>query len=525
MGSNNRTALIIGAGPAGLTACLELLRRTDIHPIVVEKTSSIGGISRTVEYKGNRIDIGGHRFFSKSRRVMDWWLDIFPLQGKPAADDIVLNRQVPLSRLPDAPDPEQEDRVMLYRNRVSRILFMRKFFDYPVSLNIRTLKGLGFLRTVKIGTSYMRSRLMPLPEKNLEDFFINRFGRELYRIFFKDYTEKVWGLPCRMIAPEWGAQRIKGVSVMKAVTHAFKKAFVTDRSVRQRSTETSMIEHFLYPKLGPGHFWQECASIAEKKGAEIRMLNEVVSVSGDGGKINSVRIRQISGEKEYELKPDLVFSSMPVRELIGRFAGYVPENVRRTAQGLLYRDFITVGLLLRKLRIENNSGIAAMKGLIPDNWIYIQENDVKVGRIQFFNNWSPYLVKDREKVWIGMEYFTADGDVLWNMRDDRLSALGAAEAQKLGFIEKDDIIDSVVVRSPKAYPAYFGTFGDFDRIRSFTDGFEDLFLIGRNGMHRYNNQDHSMLSAMVAVDNVVRGSVSKDNIWAINTEKEYHEKE
>ena len=520
-----KTAIIIGAGPAGITAGYELSKRTDIKTIILERTDFIGGISRTVEYKGNRIDIGGHRFFSKSEKVMDWWLNIFPLQGKPSKDDILLERKVTLSELEGAPDPEKEDKVMLSRERVSRIFFKRQFFDYPVSLSFKTLKGLGFFNVIKIGISYLYVQMFPVkPEKNLEDFFVNRFGKVLYRIFFKDYTEKVWGLACRKIDPAWGAQRVKGVSILKAIEHAVKSKFCSDSSISQEGTETSLIEKFLYPKYGPGQFWTECAEKIKEAGGEILLNCNVTRLIIDGDKVASVVYTDSKTGEQKTLKADHVLSTMPVKTLVESFGKDVPENVKEVAAGLAYRDFITVGLLLRKLKKSNTTGTRTLNDIVPDNWIYIQEQDVKIGRIQIFNNWSPYMVAEDGKVWIGLEYFCNEGDKFWGMTDPEICEFAAAEAAKINMIELSDVVDQVVVRSPKAYPAYFGTYKRLEEIKVFADKIENLFLIGRNGMHRYNNQDHSMLSAMAAVDNIVKGVTTKDNIWEVNAEKEYHEK-
>ena len=520
-----KTVVIIGAGPAGITAGYELAMRTDFKLIILERTDSIGGISRTVEYKGNRIDIGGHRFFSKSEKVMKWWLDIFPLQGKPSKDDILLERDVILSELDGAPNPEKEDKVMLSRERVSRIFFKRQFFDYPISLSFKTLTGLGFLNVVKIGLSYLFVQLFPVnPEKNLEDFFVNRFGKVLYRIFFKDYTQKVWGLPCSKIDPDWGAQRVKGVSILKAIEHAVKSRFSRDRSITQEGTETSLIEKFLYPKFGPGQFWTECARRIKDKGGEILFNCNVERLIFDGDSIDSVVYIDSKTDEDKILKADYVLSTMPVKTLVESLGKDVPRNVKEVADGLAYRDFITVGLLLKKLKKTKDIGIQTSNGIIPDNWIYIQEHDVKIGRIQIFNNWSPYMVADDENIWIGLEYFCNENDKFWKMSDHEISEFAITEAVKIDMIDLNDVIDQVVVRSPKAYPAYFGTYKRLEEIKNFTDKFKNLFLIGRNGMHRYNNQDHSMLAAMAAVDNIVKGVTTKDNIWDVNADKEYHEK-
>jgi len=519
-----KIAIIIGAGPAGLTAAYELLDKTDIKPIVFEMTQDIGGISKTVNYKGNRMDIGGHRFFSKSERVMNWWQNILPLQGSPSKDDIILHRDITLSQKDNAPDPEKTNLVMLRRNRLSRIFFLRSFFDYPISLKWKTFKNLGMIRLIKIGLSYLKVQLFRIKnEKSLEDFFINRFGKQLYLTFFKDYTEKVWGVPCSKIRSDWGSQRIKGLSITKSIAHAIKNSFRKDISIHQKKTETSLIEQFMYPKLGPGQLWEEVAKKITQKGGEVLLKHEIVELKIQNKKIIEIKIKNCATGEILSLTSDYVFSTMPVKELIRAMSPKVPTDVRNVSDGLIYRDFIAVGVLLKKLKILNETKIKTINNIIPDSWIYIQERDVKLGRLQIFNNWSPYMVKDPDTIWIGLEYFCNEGDDLWNKPDSELADFAIAELIRINIIEKKDVLDSKVLRMPKTYPAYFGTYGDFHVIRNFVDKIENLFLIGRNGMHRYNNADHSMLTAMVAVENIINKKISKDNIWQVNAEEEYHE--
>lgn len=532
---SQKTAIIIGAGPAGLTAAYELLDKTDIKPIIYEMTEDIGGISKTVKYKGNRIDIGGHRFFSKNDRVMEWWQNIMPLQGAPAKDDAALGREVPLCQeclkreighKPQkiaAPDPEKEDKVMLNRGRLSRIYFLRKFFNYPITLNSNTILNLGALRMLKIGLSYAKIVLAPIKdEKTLEDFYINRFGRELYSTFFDDYNVKLWGVPCSEIKPDFGAQRVKGLSITKVITHAVKSKFSKDDSIEQKKVETSLIEQFMYPKFGPGQIWEEVARIIKENGGEIHHKHEVIGIEHEDGKVKRIKIKDVSTGDLKTQEGDFFFSTMPVKDLINAM-GEVPANVKDIAGGLMYRDFITVGLLLNELKIKNETKQKTINNIVPDNWIYIQERDVKLGRLQIFNNWSPYLVKDDSKTWIGLEYFCSEGDELWNMSDDKFSQFAIDELAKIDIIDKENVLDNVVIRVQKTYPAYFGTYDHFDTVKEFTDKFENLFLIGRNGMHRYNNMDHSMLTAMIAVENIINNINSKDNLWLINAEEEYHE--
>jgi len=519
-----QTAIIIGAGPAGLTAAFELLERTGIVPIVLEAEDYVGGISRTANYKGNRIDIGGHRFFSKSDRVMEWWLARMPVQQLPAGQATISyqrkSRDVAMAG--QGPNPENCDHVMLLRPRKSRIYFLRKFFDYPITLSVDTIKKLGLLRIIKIGFSYLRAILFPFrPEKNLEEFFINRFGRELYRTFFKSYTEKVWGERCSAISAEWGAQRVKGLSILGTLRHIFGRVFRRRGDIAQKGTETSLIEQFLYPKYGPGQMWETVSREISERGGRIVHHQRVSRIHLDGERIVAVDAVDPRNGQITEYRGDWFFSTMPVKDLVRSLNAEVPANVRQTSEGLIYRDFITVGLLLEELKVRENSQQG--RQLIRDNWIYVQEPDVLLGRLQIFNNWSPFMVSDRSKVWAGLEYFCYETDDLWKMSDQELIELGGKELEKIGIIERSAVLDATVIRMPKTYPAYFGTYDRFDEIRRFVDCFSNLFLLGRNGMHRYNNQDHSMLTAMVAVDNIVAGVCDKSNVWAVNTEQDYHE--
>lgn len=510
-----KKAIIIGAGPAGLTAALELLRHTDIQPVVLEGSDHIGGISRTVNYKGNRIDIGGHRFFSKSDTVMKWWLDIMPIATDLEEPFVISyrNRQNTINRV-GLFDPDQHDNVMLVRKRKSRIYYKRTFFDYPISLNIDTINKLGWMNTTGIGLSYLKSMLFPVRnEKNLEQFFINRFGKKLYSTFFKSYTEKVWGIACSEISAEWGAQRIKDLSVWRSLVHFFKSRLGNKKDIAQKETETSLIERFLYPKYGPGQMWETVAKMVTDAGGLVQMNHRVTRLHVNGQTITGITVIDTSTGKEKIIEGDHFISTMPIKELVNALDLHVEPRIKEISEGLLYRDFITVGLLVKKLRIDN----------VDDNWIYVQEPDVKVGRLQVFNNWSPYMVNDEAYKWIGLEYFCNEHDELWNLSEEEMTLLGIEELQKIGIINSGDVLDATVIKMPKAYPAYFGTYSRFGELRSFLDKFENLFLVGRNGMHKYNNQDHSMLTAMEAVKNINNGVTTKDNLWAINTEQEYHE--
>jgi protoporphyrinogen oxidase len=516
---SNEKAVIIGAGPAGLTAAYELLTRSNIVPIVLEKSEYMGGLSRTVEHNGNRIDIGGHRFFSKSDRVMNWWLEHLPLEGSTLKPHKISYHRNDRLVTGNAPTTDGQP-CMLVRQRKSRIYFLRKFFAYPIQLTSDTLRNLGVKRVLRIGFSYLKTLLFP-PKRveNLEQFFISRFGKELYLTFFKSYTEKVWGVPCEQISAEWGAQRIKGLSIKNTLLHLAKKLGKRSSDLRQKDTETSLIEQFLYPKLGPGQLWEVVADKVKALGGEILTRQEVTSIHTDKGRITAVSVRGPDG-LERQLTGNYFFSTMPIKELVNELQAAVPAHVREVSSNLQYRDFITVGLLVKKLSVKDRENPT---GRIQDNWIYIQEPDVLAGRLQIFNNWSPYMVKDPDTVWIGVEYFCYETDSMWNLPDSEMASLAGRELERIGIIESQDVTDFKVIRMPKTYPAYFGVYNRFEEVRSYLDAFPNLFLVGRNGMHKYNNQDHSMLTAMTAVDNIIEGRTDKSNIWAVNTEMDYHE--
>jgi protoporphyrinogen oxidase len=514
------TAIIIGAGPAGLTAAYELATRAGIRPIVLEIEPQVGGIARTAVYKNNRMDIGGHRFFTKSDRVMDWWLARLPMESASGPVEITYHHQH-RAVSPATTTSGDESPGMLVRERRSRVYYLRQFFEYPVTLSVDTIRKLGLGRTFLVGMSYVWSRVFQIrPERNLEEFFINRFGRRLYRTFFKDYTEKVWGVPCHEIGAEWGAQRIKGLSLLTALKHAITAPFRRGGDVRQRDTEDSLIERFLYPRLGPGQLWERVASEVTALGGEVLLgwRVETIARSADGARITAVTAVNDAMNERRTFTGDWFFSTMPIKDLVRGLGGDVPADVRAVADGLVYRDFITVGLLLKQMRVSE-PGARTVK----DNWIYIQEPDVKVGRLQIFNNWSPSLVADPNTAWLGLEYFCSEGDALWSRTDAEMRALGVDELERIGLIDRADVLDATVIRVPKTYPAYFGTYDRLDEVRAFVESIPNLFLIGRNGMHRYNNQDHSMLTAMTAVDNIIAGRTDKSNLWAINTEQDYHE--
>jgi protoporphyrinogen oxidase len=522
-----KIAIVAGAGPAGLTAALELLRRSDITPIVFEADAQVGGISKTVNYRGNRMDLGGHRFFSKSDWVMRWWQDILPVaegQADPQKALPITYQRRSRELLPATFAPATSDSVMLVRQRLSRIFYRRRFFDYPLKLNASTVRNMGVMETLRIGLSYGQAQLVRRsPEISLEDFFINRFGDRLYRTFFKDYTEKVWGVPCREISAEWGAQRIKGLSVTKALAHAVTTPFRKSADTSQKGTETSLIERFLYPKFGPGQMWEEVARQVIQRGGVLHLRHRVIGIERTGFDVTAVNVRDEVTGSVRRVACDYLISTIPVRDLAA-FLHPADPQVTRIADNLPYRDFMTAGLLVRKMNTAGQqSDRRPGNGMPPDNWIYIQEPDVRIGRLQVFNNWSPAMVADPNTIWLGLEYFCRERDDLWSMEDGRFIDFAAGELEKIGMLNREDVLDGTLVRVPKAYPAYFGEYSEFGKVRVYLDQFSNLYPVGRNGMHRYNNQDHSMLAANGAVSSIVNCGRGKAEIWRVNVEDEYHE--
>ncbi|OGA35872.1 MAG: hypothetical protein A3G80_00465 [Betaproteobacteria bacterium RIFCSPLOWO2_12_FULL_62_13b] len=500
--------VVIGAGPAGLTAAFELLRAGRGDILLLEASAEVGGLSKTVVHSGNRLDIGGHRFFSKSDWVMNWWQDMLPVAASGTGS-------------PDA-CPVDADNIMLVRKRLSRIYFGGHLFDYPLKANVGTVLKLGPVRCARFGASYAYSMAFPrLPEQTLEDFLVNRFGRQLYVQFFKDYTEKVWGVACDQISAQWGAQRIKGLSIGMALADALTRPF-RRASTPARRTATSLIERFLYPKYGPGQMWETVAGRLKAAGVRLVKDAKVVAVDMSEGLAAQVTFQESSGDG-CTVRCRNVVSTMPVRDLIGALGNAAPDEVKSVAAALQYRDFITVGLLYRKFRPRRES-VDPLTHRVPDNWIYIQEPGVRVGRLQIFNNWSPHMVRDPDTVWVGLEYFCLEQDDLWRMSDAALVQLGVNELRHIGLADPEDFLDGMALRMPKAYPGYYGeAYARFGEVRAYLDSIPNLFLAGRNGMHRYNNQDHSMLSAKLAAEAIVAGSSDKAPIWAVNIDDAYGE--
>ena len=511
-----KKVVIIGAGPAGLSTAYELSKSDDFDITVLELEKFVGGISRTAYYNGNRMDVGGHRFFTKVERVSNLWHEIMPLQGSLSIDDKILNRTIPLED--NGPDPEKEDVVMLKRHRVSRIYFLKKFFDYPISMKPRTFANMGFGRTMKAGFGYLGSCIHKRKENSLEDFYINRFGKPLYQLFFESYTEKLWGVHPSKLSADWGAQRVKGLSLSKAFWNAITKPF----RKKNKKVETSLIEQFEYPKFGPGQLYTLLADSLVKKGVDIVYDSEVNKIVLN----KNHQVGEVITKDGKSYKADYFVSSMPIKDLFMALGeDVVSHEAYETAVNLPYRDFITVGLLLDKLKIKNKTKIPTVNEIVPDTWIYVQERDVTMGRMQLFNNWSPYMVADPlNTVWMGLEYFCSEGDEMWTANDTDFINMAIDELVRMGIIEsKDNVLDATRLKVKKAYPAYFGSYDHFDLVRKELDNISNLYCVGRNGQHRYNNMDHSMLTGLIAADYIKEGNVDKTALWEVNTEKEYHE--
>lgn len=469
--NNDKKAVIIGAGPAGLTAAYEL-SKAGIKSTVIEKDGVVGGLARTVNYRGYRFDIGGHRFFTKVRAVEDMWREVL-------------------------------GQDFLKRQRLSRIYYNNRFFYYPFRVT-NALFGLGVWNSILIVASYLKSQMSPeLPEDTFDKWVSNRFGSRLYGLFFKTYTEKVWGIPCSEISAEWAAQRIKGLSLMQAL----KNALLKDNGSEKKETIKTLIDSFDYPRLGPGMMWETVADKITRDGNELLLNSDVKKIRVENGRVERVEVSG-GGAVEFIHGTDFI-STMPIRELIQKLDPAPPEEVLEAAASLNYRDFLTVSLVIDQ------------PDVFPDNWIYIHEPGVKLGRIQNFKNWSGDMVPDPGKTCLGLEYFCFEGDGLWSMSDPELIEFAKKELEKMNLVNTSLVEDGSVVRMPKAYPVYDSGYRESLRIiREYLGGISNLQLVGRNGMHKYNNQDHSMLTAMLAAKNILGAGY---DLWKVNADQEYHE--
>ena len=443
---------------------------------------------------------------------------MLPLQGKHAEDDLELNRDLlPISDNPDAPDPAKEDAVLLHRRRITRIYYRKKFFDYPVNLSFNTIRGLGLINMVKIGCTYFWALLFKKPETSLENFFINRFGSHLYRTFFKDYTEKLWGIKCNELSAEWGSQRVKGISISKILKEILGKLFLRSKF---KTKETSLIESFYYPKFGAGQMYNQIAEKAKENGAKINLNANVEKIILSGNRVYSIVVNQDG--KQQKILGDNFISSMPISDLISKMEGNVPQSVRKAAEGLLYRNVRLAAFVFEKLKIKNTTKVKNYNNLIPDVWIYIQEKNIFAGRMEIINNFSPYLVKNnKNQVCLTVEYFCSDGDRFWTMSDEEFCDFALSELVKMDIVEENSALSRKAYRVEKAYPVYFGGYKDFDILKDFINSIPNLYPVGRNGMHKYNNMDHSILTGMETADSILTGKPDKPSVWKVNTEKEY----
>jgi protoporphyrinogen oxidase len=460
--------IILGAGPAGLTAAYELCN-LQIPATVLEADSTVGGIARTEVYQGYHYDIGGHRFYTKMGEVDRIWHDLM-------GDDFI---EVP---------------------RLSRIRYYEKYFFYPLR-PLNAFFGVGLRNSIWVTLSYFHARLFPiLPEESFEDYVCNRFGKRLYDIFFKVYTEKVWGIPCSEIRAEWAAQRIRGLSFTSAVVNAVLAS-------RRTNTIRSLSEKFAYPRLGPGEMWQRCKASVEARGGQVLLNSPVICIHREGTRITGVSVLR-DGREEFSGGTHFI-STLALRDLIQRMEPPAPDDVLRAANGLQYRDFLIVLAIIKR------------RDIFPDNWIYIHTPNVYVGRIQNFKNWSADMVPDPATTSLGMEYYVSEGDALWSMSDDKLLELARSELKALKLAEPHEVVGGTVTRMRKAYPVYDSTYREnLAVVRGYLDALENFQTVGRNGMHKYNNQDHSMLTALLAARNIAG---ARHNIWAVNTDLEYQE--
>ncbi len=478
MSGRANKAVIIGAGPAGLTAAYELSKKGQRVVVLEADPRYVGGISRTVDYRGYRFDIGGHRFFSKSREVEELWTEILGAH-------------------------------MLERTRSSKIFYRGKFYAYPLK-PLEALSQLGVTESALCVLSFVKARLRPVRNpKSFEDWVVNEFGKRLFRIFFKTYTEKVWGMSCREISADWAAQRIKGLTLSGAI----KNALLPKRKPKDRTQVVkTLIDTFRYPRLGPGMMWEACAERVRALGGEVLLGHSVVACRFDERSSAWTVTARTAGGATEEFRGEHLISSMPMRQLVAQIEPPLPESAVRSGNSLRYRDFLTVGLILRERNRFN------------DNWIYIHDPNVKMGRVQNYKSWSPEMVPDPDFCCYGLEYFCREGDGLWTMSDADLIALGAKELEQVGLGSASDVADGCVIRQPKAYPVYDDDYQQHVGVirHALATHCRNLHLVGRNGMHKYNNQDHAMMTALLAARNIFAGE-NKYDVWSVNEDGEYHE--
>lgn len=483
---NSKIAVIIGAGPSGLACAYELInKKSNIIPIIIEKLPCVGGLSRTV-YKNNMgVDIGGHRLYTDDEYVKSIWFKFLTVQNSKAIDDIICSREIDYPI--EGKNPNEFDDVMLIRNRFSSIIYNNQFFPYPLKINFQTLKKLGFLKSLKAGVSYFKSVFIKRDEKNLEDFMINRFGRVLYETFFKDYTKKVWGVDAKLLSCEWGNERIRKLSLFKTVLNSI----LSNIKFLKFKKETSLIDKFYYPKFGCSQLWNLMAEYINNNGGKILLNCEFLDFEVEDEKIKAIKYKDEKGNIN-NISGDFYISSAPIKEIVSGLR--IPVEIKNSAKNLPYRDYILVSFYSDKLNLKNYTDYKTINNATPDNWLYLQENGAIAARIQIMNNWSPYLVEDfKNKYLVSLEYFVNENDDFWKKTDDEIIKLATFECEKYNLFSLKNIIKSFVIKEKKAYPAYFGEYKRINEIKNALKKYNNLYLIGRNGQHKYNNMDEAMV--------------------------------
>lgn len=486
----NKKILIIGAGPAGLATAFKLSKKQDIEVTIWEKSDRVGGLSKTLEHLGNLFDLGPHRFFTKNKEVNEFWKSILP-----------------------QPD-------MLTKNRFTRMFFNNNFFNYPLKLDYQNINKLGFKKGVFIFISYLQAKINPRrPEITLEDFYINRFGKRLYKMFFSGYTEKVWGIPCRNIPKEWGKQRVKDLSLIKMIMDFFAKI----AGSKKKEKQASLISQFSYPKYGAGFFYQTLADKLIKNGVKIELNMELKGLNHEHEKNNSASGQNKDNQEIKIDNLDYVVSTMPIDGLIKSLNPAAPNEIRNISDKLPYRSSIIIAILYKELKIKNDTDLITEANIIPDNWIYVQDSSVKLGRISLFNNFSDFMLKDKNLPWMSLEFFCNQGDEFWKKADDELIEIGKNELKKIGLADPENFLTAKVVKVEKSYPAYFGAYAEFPKVKDYLDSFKNLLPCGRNGQHKYNNMDHSIACGFAAADIIINDKKDKTALWSVNTDNEYNE--
>jgi len=511
--------IIIGAGPAGLTTAYELRKRDkDSEIIILEAGDKVGGIARTLEFEGNFVDVGPHHFFTGSKYIKSIWNKFLPEQGAPSRDDKLLGVEPELNA--GGPDPDEQDRVMLNRTRVSRILYDGKFFDYPLSFKKDTIKKLGFKKAFYFGFGVLKSRIIRRKERTMEDYMINNFGRGLYNEFFRTYTIKTWGENPENISSECGTQRIKGISLRKALKQFIKSVLgIKSSALDEQKGSINEVRRIKYPKYGAGQMWELMANELRSGGVDIRLGVRVTGI-----KIENKRATEITAKTnncEEILTADYIISSIPIAKLFESFTycGDTHPVAHEYAVSLRYRNFVMIGIFASQLRKKNDTEIKTINGSLPDCWSYIYNNVAKMSRFNVYNNFSPYVIRNwKDEVFLGIEYMCDDSDDIWKSGEAESVEIAVGEAEKVGLLKRSDIIRTIKVAEPHAYPSYSGSYGNFGEIRDYIDSVENLYSIGRKGQHRYLDMDQSMLTAVECVKHIYGEIPDKNSIWEVTEE-------